>query len=144
MPATRREIMTMAAGAALASVARPAFATDDPAIKAFTRGAAPSATGISLDIAATVENGAYVNTAIAVDSTMTGDDFVEAVLLVAPHNPRPVIAEFAFGDASGRARVATRIRLARSQVVSAFARLRDGSVRVARQTVTVAVGGCDI
>lgn len=148
MPATRREVMAMAAGAALMATARPSLAANDPdlqqAIDAFTRKVVAATTGLTLDVAAAVENGAYVSLAVEADSLMTGGDFVEAILLVAPLNPRPVVAEFAFGEASGRARVATRMRLARSQEVSAFARMGDGSVRVARQNVTVAIGGCDL
>lgn len=145
---TRRDFMVATAAAGLAAaLPLPASARDDDAaavIDAFTRGSQLLGSGIRLDIAAAVENGAYVSIAIEVDSAMTDADSVDAVLLVAPENPRPAVAEFQFSPASGRARVATRIRLARSQEVIALARMRDGTVRRATQRVTVAVGGCDI
>jgi sulfur-oxidizing protein SoxY len=149
MPVSRRDFIAAAAGATFAA-ALPGHA-DEPAqaesvqatIDAFARGVVPIASGIALDVAAAVENGAYVSVAVAVESAMSGQDLAETIMLVAPDNPRPVVAEFHFSAHSGKARIATRIRLARSQDVIALARMRDGAVRIARQAVTVAIGGCD-
>lgn len=144
MPTSRRALLTATAAAALAvNLPRWAQAAVDQ-IDAFRRGAEPVESGLTLDIAASVENGAYVDVRIEAQRAPAGDQRVEAIMLVAPGNPRPVVAQFQFGPLSGGARLATRMRLAKSQEVLALARLQDGSVRIARRAVTVVVGGCDI
>ena len=57
-------------------------------------------------------------------------------------NPEPVVAVFQLSPASGRAALATRIRLAESQVVMAMAEMSDGSWYAGRAPVKVAIGGC--
>lgn len=145
MLTSRRALLTATAAAALhATLPAWAFAAADE-IEAFRGGAEPVESGLTLDIAASVENGAYVDVRIEAQSAMSGDDRrIEAIMLVAPGNPRPVVAQFQFGAASGSGRLATRMRLAKSQEVLALARMKDGSVRIARRAVTVVVGGCDI
>jgi sulfur-oxidizing protein SoxY len=67
---------------------------------------------------------------------------VEAVLILAEQNPTPVVATLTFTPASGEAFASLRIRLSRSQTVTAFARMSDGAVFVDRRPVEVAIGGC--
>jgi len=62
-----------------------------------------------------------------VDSPMTAADHVRSITLLSSRNPRPLMATFHLSPASGRAQVATRVRLAGSQRVLALAQLSDGS-----------------
>jgi sulfur-oxidizing protein SoxY len=141
----RRQFMLLGTATALALPAMPAFAALEDVereLAEFARGAEPREGRISLEIAESVDNGANVPVSISVDSAMEGDDMVDAVILLAPANPRPIIATFHFTPLSGAASVSTRVRLAATQEVMAAARMRDGSVHVVSRAVTVAVGGC--
>ncbi len=64
---------------------------------------------------------------VAVESPMTAADHVKAIAVFNEKNPQPHVALFHLGPRSGRARVATRIRLANSQKLVAIAEMSDGS-----------------
>ncbi len=87
-------------------------------------------------------NGYTVPLALDVDSPMTEREYVQLVSVFAPQNPIVLVARFQFSPASGRAHLATRIRLARPQTVFAVAELSDGSALLARIRVSVASNGC--
>jgi sulfur-oxidizing protein SoxY len=73
---------------------------------------------------------------------MTGDDHVRSVHVVAPLNPLIRVATFHFTPAGGRARVSTRIRLAKPQNVIAVAEMSDGSLLMTKTWVVVEIDGC--
>ena len=79
---------------------------------------------------------------IRVASPMTAADHVKAIHVMAERNPRPLIASFHLGPASGRAEVATRVRLSGSQNVTVLAAHSDGSFRIADARVVVTTGAC--
>jgi sulfur-oxidizing protein SoxY len=122
----------------------PASAANGAAelIARFTGGVAPARGKVKLDLPDIAENGSTVPLAVAVESPMTPEAYVKDVLVVADGNPRPGIAAFHFTPASGAAEVATRIRLAQTQTVTAIARMSDGSLYMASKQVTVTIGGC--
>jgi sulfur-oxidizing protein SoxY len=64
------------------------------------------------------------------------------LVLIAPANPFPLIAELRFGPRAAAAEAAIRVRLARTQTVVAAAELKDGSVWAATADVTVTSGAC--
>lgn len=97
---------------------------------------------LTLELPPVAENGHSVACAVHVESPMSVDDHVEAVLVLAPANPNRRVATFRFTPASGVAAVATRIRLAETQTVLAFARTSRAETYRARRTVEVVVGGC--
>ena len=72
------------------------------------------------------DNGLSVPMSVRVDNPMTDRDHVRRVVLLSNRNPRPVIAEFELGPWSGRAEVATRVRLNGSQEVMALVQTSDG------------------
>lgn len=146
MTITRRDMLVLSAGAA-AAMALPlhAFAGGEEAAAAiaeFTGGAEPQAGRVALSAPEVAENGNAVSITVSVDSAMEGDDLVEAVLVVADGNPLPDVARFHFTALSGAAAATTRIRLARSQTVTAIARMADGSFHIDRAEISVTVGGC--
>ncbi len=97
---------------------------------------------ISLELPQIAENGNTVPIAFEVDSPMTESDYVKAVHIFADKNPRPTVATFHFTPRSGKARVATRIRMIKTQNVIALAEMSDGSVYMAKSEVKVTIGGC--
>jgi len=139
---TRRAALALLPGAVVAARAGPALADEAAAIIAeFTGGEAPEPGRVRLTLPGFAEDGASVPVTIAVDGPFAQGERVTAIL-VAEANPTPLVARFTFPGLSGAATVTTRIRLARSQTVTAVARMADGAAHAARAHVEVAVGGC--
>jgi sulfur-oxidizing protein SoxY len=152
-----RRTFLLSAGAAAAlmarigsgSAARAEVAAEESAefkatLEAIIKGATPRDTGLTLDLPESVENGDYVPVALAVDSPMTAADNVKAIHILSTANPRAAVATFRFTLLSGKARVTSRMRLARTQEVVAVAELSDGRVLLTRRKVDVKIGGCGI
>lgn len=112
------------------------------AIAELLRGRAPRTGRVRLEIPKLAENGLAVPLKLSVESSMSAADHVRTVHLIAPANPLPVIARLHFGPHSGEAYLSTRIRLADSQRVFAFAEMSDDSVWRAEAHVVVTLGGC--
>ena len=88
------------------------------------------------------ENGSTVPLAVSLESPMTAADHVKAIHVFTEKNPQPDVASFRLGPRAGRARVATRIRLADTQTVTAVAELSDGSFWSGSATVVVTLAAC--
>jgi sulfur-oxidizing protein SoxY len=144
-PGRRRALHALAAGACLLFV-RPAAATPEALAAALheTFGDRPISPGkIKLEIPRLAENGNIVPVTLTVDSPMTEQDYVKSIHLFAERNPLPRVLEAELGPRNGRARLATRIRLAVSQQVLAVAIMSDGTLWSTAADVEVTVGGCD-
>jgi sulfur-oxidizing protein SoxY len=89
-----------------------------------------------------IDNGNSVPLSVAVESPMTAADHVKAIHVFAERNPLPNILSVHLGPRSGRARVATRVRLADTQNVLAIAQLSDGSFWSDRVHVVVTLSAC--
>jgi acyl-CoA synthetase (AMP-forming)/AMP-acid ligase II len=61
---------------------------------------------------------------------------------MAERNPRPLVASFHLGPHSGKADVATRVRLAGTQKVTVLAALSNGGFRIAEAEVLVTSAAC--
>jgi sulfur-oxidizing protein SoxY len=129
---------------ASAEAAAPESAEFKAAFEALIGKASPASTGLTLDLPDSVENGDYVPVALAVESPMTAEDYVQAVHLLSTANPRAAVATFRFTLLSGKANVTSRMRLAKTQDVVAVAELSGGRILVMRRKVDVKVGGCGI
>ena len=97
---------------------------------------------VTLELPQLVENGNSVSMSVKVDSPMTGKDYVKAIHVFTEKNPQPYVATFHLGPRAGRALVATRIRLADSQTVTAIAELSDGSFWSQEVNVIVTLAAC--
>jgi sulfur-oxidizing protein SoxY len=139
---TRRTVLTAALGTLLAPAARATPEALKAAIDAFTGGRAPRTGRVTLDIAPLIDNGNVVPVAIRVDSPMTTADHVQRIGLFTELNPLPDVAVFHLGPRSGRAQVATRMRLATSQTLTALAVMNDGSVWQQQVDVIVTLAAC--
>jgi len=136
MTYTRREALALGIGGLAIVAGAPALAAAaDDAIAAFTGGATPGSGGITITAPEIAENGNVVP--VAVDAPGAAE-----ILVLAPGNPSPAVCSVAFGPAAGAQRISTRIRLAKTQDVTAVAKMADGSFVMVTQTVKVTVGGC--
>jgi sulfur-oxidizing protein SoxY len=143
---TRRQVLLVGA-AALAWQPGSAQLSGNPAamqaaIAAFTGGQQLATGRVHLDIAPLVENGNTVPISVRVDSAMTSADHVRRIALFTERNPQPEVAVFELSLLSGRAEVATRMRLATSQRVVALAQMNDGRWHQQQVDVVVTLAAC--
>jgi sulfur-oxidizing protein SoxY len=148
---SRRDILAGATavatlGALLSLVRTPASAaaTEDfeALYSSLIEGGEPVAEHISLKMDDDVENGAMAFFRITVVSRMTEQDYIKTIHLLSTENPFADVATYHLTPASGKAQIAGRMRLAKSQDVVALAERSDGQLLVARRWVKVAIGGC--
>lgn len=143
-PTSRREVLVLGA-CALATSSLPAGATPaqrDEAIRHFTRGAEAREGRVTLDLPALVENGNAAPLTVTVESPMTEADHVRRIAVFNEANPQPHVIEAKLGPRAGRARLATRIRLANSQRIVALAELSDGTFWRGSADVIVTLAAC--
>ena len=145
---SRREILFATAGLA-AVVAMPGdplqAATEGDVqalIEKIANGKSVSEGRISLDLPNIAENGMVVPLNFEVESPMTADDYVKSVHFFADGNPNPQVADFAFTPLSPKAAAQLRIRLAKTQTVTAVAVMSSGEVFTSKKEVKVTIGGC--
>ena len=106
-------------------------------------GEAPIRKGrVQLDLPPLVENGNTVSLVVAVDSAMTETDYVKTIHVFNERNPQPYVIAVHLGPRAGTARIATRIRLADSQTLTAIAEMSDGSFWSASADVVVTLAAC--
>ena len=149
--ASRREFLRaaggVAAGLGLGSIVAvtPARATPAEMQEAIRRvvGSATINPGkVKLDLPPLIENGNAVPLTVDVPSPMTEADHVRAIHVFTQKNPQPNVASFHLGPRAGRARVATRIRLADTQTVVAVCELSDGSFWSDGADIVVTLAAC--
>jgi sulfur-oxidizing protein SoxY len=136
---------TLLLGSLATVLVRPALATPESmqaAVLAFTAGRAPQDGRVRLEIAELIDNGNAVPVVISVQSPMTAAEHVQRIALFNERNPSPDVAVFHLSPRTGVAQVATRMRLATSQTVTALALMNDGSVWRAQVDVIVTLAAC--
>lgn len=97
---------------------------------------------VTLDIPPIVENGNSVSLDVAVDSPMTLANHVKTIHVFNEKNPLPNVITMHLGPRAGRAKVATRIRLADTQKVIAIAEMNDGTFWSDEVEVIVTIAAC--
>lgn len=144
---SRRDLVA-ATGASLGLLALPrSVRAETPLplaelVSRITEGVEPARSGIRLEIPALVENGNSVDTRVFVESPMSEADHVRWIHLIAEKNPFPDMARFHLGPRAGRAEVATTLRFAQSQTVTAVAALSNGSFVMADANIVVTLSAC--
>ena len=98
--------------------------------------------GVSLTVTALADNGTLVPVSVQVPSPMSEQDHVSHIYLLSSRNPVMQVAAFVLGPWSGRAEISTRVRLAGSQQLLAFARLSSGECRYEVAEVIVTESAC--
>ena len=145
---TRRATLVIgASGAALTIVGwtRSASAAAKEAaeqIAKFTAGKTAEQGKISIELPEIAENGNTVPLSVSVDAPMTADNYVSEIMVVSEGNPNPGIATFQLTPMSGKAQVATRIRLAATQNIVVVAKTSTGQFFTGQKLVKVTIGGC--
>ena len=147
VPVTRRAALASFTGMVLTPLAPTvAVSADDglaaDAIHALTKGAAVNHGRVLIVMPELAENGNTVAVTVTVESPMTAADHIRAIHIVADKNPIARIASFHLGPKTGRAKVATNIRLATTQVVTAVVEMSDGSFWSGTQEVVVTLAAC--
>ncbi len=141
---TRRAALLTAAGAAFGLLfPGRAFAVSEAAQKAIDElvKGKPKEGKVKLVAPEIAENGNAVPVTISVEGEISEKSYVKAIHLFAEENPIPHTASFTLSPASG-SEVQTRIRLAKTQHLTAIAEMSDGSLWSARREVKVTIGGC--
>ena len=115
-----------AAGLPIALIAQDASQGWEQAVKKVLGDAKPIEGKLTIDLPEIAENGNTVPFTISVDSPMSEADHVKVIHVLATANPQPGVAVFRFSPLSGKAMVASRMRLARTQDVIGIAELSDG------------------
>lgn len=143
----RRRILAGAGASALAVVLRPvsAAAAREPtaaAIRRFAGDAVIRSGRVVLDLPPLVENGNTVPITVTVESPMSAADHVRRIAVFNERNPQPNVATFHLGPRAGRARVATRIRLADTQRITAIAEMSDGTYWSTSADAVVTLAAC--
>ena len=147
-PSRREFAIGTAAAVSLAALpVSTVLAQDQPqawelAVRKILGEAKPIDGKMTLELPEIAENGNTVPFTIAVDSPMTDKDHVKAIHIIATSNPQPGVATFRLSPISGKAAVASRMRLQRTQDVIGIAELSDGRFLMTKRPVKVTIGGC--
>ena len=97
---------------------------------------------VKLNLPPLVENGNTVAMSVAVDSPMTAKDYVKAIHVFTEKNPQPNVISVKLGPRAGKAEIATRVRLADTQTVTAICEMSDGSFWSDHVEVIITLGAC--
>jgi sulfur-oxidizing protein SoxY len=148
---TRRQFLIAAGGALAAGAAhaqlppniealRKAALAD--AVRKVTGGAEVRRGRVKLDVPPLIDNGNTVPVTVEVESPMTASDHVRAIHVFTEKNPQPYVITARMGPRAGRARIATRARIADTGTVLAIAQLSDGSYWSDSVQVVVTLSAC--
>lgn len=143
----RRTFIATGAAFLATVIVRPATALTQsdvltPLVKAYAAGGTVREGRVKFDIAPLVDNGNSVPIEITVDSPMTQAQHVVGIAVFNEKNPQNDVAQFMLTPLSGRARVATRMRLAVTQQLVAVAKMNDGSCWTKTVEVLVTIASC--
>ncbi len=136
---------SLAGGIGLGSAAGGAHATPDAMREAMRKvtGQAPVRRGrVKLDLPPLIDNSNSVSLSVTVESPMTPADHVKAIHVFTEKNPLPNVVSVVLGPRAGRASIATRVRIADTQTVTAIAELSDGSFWSGSASVVVTLSAC--
>lgn len=120
----------------------PLWRTADEAMHAFFGNVTYLRNGLDLDLPEHTDAGSSVPLTIRIPSAMTQADYPRVVHVLAHKNPTVHVLSAWFTPECGRAEFSTRIRLERTQTVTAICQMSDGRhIRIDRD-VSVSFGAC--
>jgi sulfur-oxidizing protein SoxY len=97
---------------------------------------------VKLDLPPLIDNGNTVPLSVEVESPMTAADHVKVIHVFTERNPQPNVLTAHLGPRAGRARIATRARIADTGTVTAIAQMSDGSFWSDSVKVVVTLSAC--
>jgi sulfur-oxidizing protein SoxY len=148
---TRRQFIVIAAACAVPAAARAQLdpnlaqkrkAAFQEALKRIVGETKVSKGRVKLTLPPLIDNGNSVPLSVSVDSPMTDADHVKAIHVLTEKNPLPDVVSVILGPRAGRATLATRVRLADTQTVTAIAQMSDGSFWSDGAEVVVTLSAC--
>lgn len=143
---SRRSFLQVASLGLLALAgSRSAFASAadvDALIQKYSGGKTPKEGRITLDLPSIAENGLVVPLNFEVESPMTEADYVKSVHIFAEENPNVQVADYTFTPLCPKCALQLRIRMAKTQFITALAVMSNGDVYSAKKEVKVTIGGC--
>ena len=104
----------------------------------------PGGGKIKLDLPLIAEDGGNVAVSVESDLPLAGATRLNHIYIVSDKNRRPMLAKFTFTPESGKAFIATSVRLATSTDVRAIAEMSDGTLYGVAKHVRVTISGCDL
>ncbi len=131
--------MIIAARSAHAQSPSPAHAE---LLQRLAAGRTPQQGRVRVRMPEIAENGSTVPITVTVESPMTAENHVKTLLVVSDGNPRPEVFSATLTPAAGKAEISTRIRVARTMNVIAYADMSDGTLWAGQTVATVTIGGC--
>jgi sulfur-oxidizing protein SoxY len=145
--ATRRRFLVGAGGVVLLAALPGERAAATPetmraAIKAVAGNASVNKGRVKIELPPLVENGNAVPLGITVDSPMTDANHVKAIHVFTEKNQQPNVVSCQLGPRAGTANIATRMRLADTQIVLAIAEMSDGTFWSDEVEVVVTLAAC--
>jgi sulfur-oxidizing protein SoxY len=99
---------------------------------------------IKMDLPAIAEDGGNVAIAVDANFAVSGATRASHIYIISDKNRRPMLAKFSLSADSGRAVIATSIRLATSTDVRAVVEMNDGALYAVTKHVRVTISGCDL
>ena len=142
MKFTRRILLAVPGALLLSAPTRADQQRLAAALLDFTGGQPMPEGRVRLEVSPLVENGNAVPISVTVETPMTAADHVRRIGVFNERNPQPNVITAQFGPKSGRAFLATHIRLATSQALVAVAEMNDGSFWSQRVEVIVTLAAC--
>jgi sulfur-oxidizing protein SoxY len=148
---TRRRFLFLAGGAAVSAAAQAQLPANiealrkaalAEAVRKVTGGAPVRAGRVKIEMPPLIDNGNTVPLSVEVESPMTQAEHVKSIHVFTEKNPQPWVISAHFGPRSGRARIATRARIADTGTVTAIAQLSDGSFWSDSVAVVVTLSAC--
>ena len=148
---TRRRFLFLAGGAAVSAAAQAQLPANiealrkaalAEAVRKVTGGAPVRAGRVKIEMPPLIDNGNTVPLSVEVESPMTQAEHVKSIHVFTEKNPQPWVISARLGPRAGRARIATRARIADSGTVLAIAQMSDGSFWSGSISVVVTLSAC--
>ena len=108
------------------------------------RSMTPGEGKIKLELPLIAEDGANVAVSVDANLPVSGANHLRHIYIIADKNRRPMLVKFSFSADSGKASVATSVRLATTTDVRAVAEMNDGTLYAVTKNVRVTISGCDL
>lgn len=120
----------------------PLWRSVEETIDAFLGPGPYASNGMAIEVPDHVDSGNSVPLTVRFNSAMSAQDFPRVVHVLAHANPNPQIVSAWFLPAGGQAAFSTRIRLERSQKITAVAQMSDGRLLRSDRDVDITLGAC--
>ena len=99
---------------------------------------------IKLELPVIAEDGGNVAVTVEANLPVSSTTHVRHIYIISDKNRRPMLAKFSFSADSGKASIATSVRLATTTDVRAVVEMNDGTLYAVSKNVRVTISGCDL